>query len=337
VTDTGADPFDRIGVVVHPSRDLSNALEALRRWADGGGAELVQVRADGQQREVAPAGEAADCDLVIALGGDGTTLAAIHAAGPVKRPVLGVACGSLGALSAVSAAELPDALDRVSTGDWTPRPIGALVADHGDDRFEAVNDLVLIRAGAGQVAVEVQVHGERVIRFAGDGLVAATSLGSTAYTLAAGGPMLVPGMTGLVLTPLAAHGGVCPPLVCAPDTPVMVTLNPGHGGARIEVDGQIRAELDHSEPVAFALGHEPEFAVLVSLGGHESVVSGLRRRGLIVDSPRVTARDEREAAAMAKAGGSAGRDDALSGRDDGAEHELADDQGGRQLDGEQRQ
>ena len=77
---------------------------------------------------MAPRGEAADCDLVIALGGDGTTLAALHAAAPVGRPVLGVACGSLGALTGATADKLDDALDRVAAGDWTPRALPALVA-----------------------------------------------------------------------------------------------------------------------------------------------------------------------------------------------------------------
>src|SRR5918995_5893716 len=98
------DRFDRIGLAVHPQRELDNALAAVRDWAERQGAEVVQVAST--QREVAPRGEAADCDLAIALGGDGTTLAALHAAAPVGRPVLGVACGSLGALTGTTAEQL---------------------------------------------------------------------------------------------------------------------------------------------------------------------------------------------------------------------------------------
>ena len=71
----------------------------------------------------------------------------------------------------------------------------------------AVNDLVVVRQGAGQVIVAVRVDGELFIRFAGDGFVIGTPLGSSAYTLAAGGPMLAPGALGMVFTPLAPHGG----------------------------------------------------------------------------------------------------------------------------------
>ena len=294
------DAFDRIGLAVHPSRELETALATVRDWAEGQGAEVLQVESPGQRREVAPRGEAAACDLVIALGGDGTTLAALHAAAPVDRPVLGVACGSLGALTAVTADKLDDALDRVAAGEWTPRLLPALTAarDGGDgDGLRAINDLVLVRAGAGQVTVEIELDGARYVRYAGDGLVASTPLGSTAYTLAAGGPMLAPGGSGIVLTPLAPHGGVCPPLVTAPANRVQVTLDPGHGGARVEIDGQVRDSLERLETVSFELRLERDFATLVSLGEEEPVLAGLRRRRIILDSPRVMAREERKTAA----------------------------------------
>ena len=290
------DRFDRIGLAVHPRRELDGALATISEWADRQGAEVVQIASD--EREVAPRGEAADCDLAIALGGDGTTLAALHAAAPAGRPVLGVACGSLGALTSVTADRLADALDRVAAGEWRPRTLPALAVDRdGEETLRAINDLVLVRAGAGQVTIEIEVDGERYVRFAGDGIVAATPLGSTAYTLAADGPMIAPGHTALVLTPLSPHGGVCPPIVTGTAGEVCVTLDPGHGGARVEVDGQIEDVLERLEPVTFSLGLEPEFATLVSLGEEEPVFAGLRRRRILLDSPRVLARDERETSA----------------------------------------
>jgi NAD+ kinase len=289
--------LDRIGVVAHPRRDVRTALETVRAWAERQGADLVQVQAPGHGQEVAPAGAAADCDLIVALGGDGTTLAALHAAAPFGVPVFGVACGSLGALTTVTADELGAALDSMAAGDWEARTLPGLVAEHGTRRLTALNDLVLIRRGAGQVAIEVRLDDERLIRFAGDGLVAATPLGSTAYTLAVGGPMLAPGTAGLVVTPLAPHGGVCPPVVTAPPTRVDVTLDPGYGGARIEIDGQIVDELTSPSAVTLAITFAPEVATLVSLGHHEPAITGLRRRRILLDSPRVLARDERVQAA----------------------------------------
>jgi len=213
--------------------------------------------------------------------------------------VLGIACGSLGALTAVTADRFDDALDRVAAGDWSERRLPALAVAIDGEETMALNDLVLVRAGAGQVMVEVQVDGERFIRYGGDGLVAGTPLGSTAYTLAAGGPMLAPGALGVVLTPLAPHGGVCPPLVTGPSGRVEVLLDAGNGGARVELDGQVHAELEPRESATLALRLQPEYATLVSLGEHEPLIAGLRRRRIILDSPRVLARDDREAAARA--------------------------------------
>jgi NAD+ kinase len=289
--------LDRIGVVAHPRREVKSALETVREWASRQGADVVQIRAPGHGQEVAPAGSAADTDLIVALGGDGTTLAAMHAAAPAGVPVFGVACGSLGALTTVTAEELDGALQSMAAGEWEARTMPGLVAELGSKKLTAINDLVFIRRGAGQVSLEVRIDGELLIRFAGDGLVAATPLGSTAYTLAVGGPMLAPGMAGIVVTPLAPHGGVCPPAVAAESSRVDVLLNPGYGGARIEIDGQIAEELTTSPPVPIALSYTRDYATLVSLGHHESPLAALRRRRILVDSPRVLARDERTKAA----------------------------------------
>jgi NAD+ kinase len=287
--------FDCIGLVVHPQRNLDRALGMVREWAEATGAGVVQVRVPGQERDVAPAGDAEACDLVIALGGDGTVLAALRAAAPSNRPVLGVACGSLGALTGTVADRLEEALRRISTGDWRPRRLPAVAADGPGGTVRSINDLVLLRAGAGQVTVEIVLDGERYVRYAGDGLVAATPLGSTAYTLAAGGPMIAPGSKGLVLTPLSPHGGVCPPVITVPRHTVEVLLDPGHGGARVELDGQVHAVLERQERVTFSLRFENEFATLVSFGEEEPLLAGLRRRRIVLDSPRVLAREERKA------------------------------------------
>ena len=178
-----------------------------------------------------------------------------------------------------------------------PRRLPAIAVDGPSGTLRAINDLVLVRAAAGQVTAEIRIDGERYVRYAGDGLIAATPLGATAYTLAAGGPMLAPGSRGLVLTPLSPHGGVCPPVATAPGNRVEVTIDPGHGGARVELDGQIQAVLERMEPVKLSLRFENEFATLVSLGEEEPLLAGLRRRGILLDSPRVVAREQRTARA----------------------------------------
>ena len=285
--------LQRLGLVVHPHRDVARALDAIHAWAGRHEADVVQLPVSGQERVVAEFGDAATCDLVLALGGDGTTLAALHLAAAAGRPVLGVACGSLGALTATSADELEEALQAIEAGAWRPRILpGAAIAPDGGEPEVALNDLVVIRRGAGQIAIGIDVDGDRYVRFAGDGVVIATPLGSSAYTMAAGGPILAPASRGLVLTPLAPHGGCCPPLVVGPESHVTVTIEPGHSGARLEFDGQIQLLEPHRLDVSWRAEH----ATLVAFEDAEPLLAGLRRRRILMDSPRVLARDDRAAA-----------------------------------------
>jgi NAD+ kinase len=281
--------LDRLGLVVHPRREIDTAIENARTWADAHSAELVQIKVSGQERVVADAGEVADCDLILAVGGDGTALHALHAAASVNRPVLGVACGSLGALTATAAEDLAEALDSLDAGRWSPRLLPGLRVVGGAGERVAINDLVVVRRGPSQVIVEIHVDGQLYVRFAGDGIVAATPLGSSAYTLAAGGPILAERSDGIVLTPLAPHGGCCPPLVVGTASDVRLVIEPGYAGARLEFDGQVEEE----QPTELHVTRVEKYATLVGLGDAEPLLAGLRRRRILIDSPRVLARDDR--------------------------------------------
>jgi NAD+ kinase len=284
----------RVGVVAHPTRDTESALSALRRWARERELELVQIPTMGASREVAAAGEVAADDVVVALGGDGTVLAALRASAGTGTPVLGVACGSLGALSAVTADELVGALDRYASGDWTPRSLPALAIElDGEAEDWALNDLVLVRRGAGQLAADLSVDDELYVRLAGDGVVVATPLGSSAYSMAAGGPVLVAGTAAFVCTPLAMHGGNGPPLVVPADSTLGIEVNPGYAGFDVEVDGQRR----HVDARRFRLTLRPGKVVLVTFDDAGHGLTRLRGRKLLSDSPRILARDERAARA----------------------------------------
>ena len=232
-----------IALVVHPTRPIDGALATLRRWTQEHGLEFTQLATDGDShREVAEPGTVGAYDLVVALGGDGTVLAAMRAAAHTNTPVLGVACGSLGALSTVSADELVEGLDRFVAGDWTPRVLPALgIAGSDGAGGWAINDFVVSRRGSGQVAAEVTVDDELYVRLAGDGVIVATPVGSSAYSMAAGGPILATGTPAFVCTPLAMHGGSAPPVVVPADATVTIDVHPGFAGFDVEVDGRRRA------------------------------------------------------------------------------------------------
>jgi NAD+ kinase len=230
------------------------------------------------------------CDLIAALGGDGTILKALHAAAGTATPVMGVSYGSLGALASVPQSELLLGLDRYATGSWFAETLPALVVDGADgERIWALNDLVLARRGTTQLSVDVFIGQDTYVRVAGDGIVIATPLGSSAYSMAAGGPLLAPGARAFVCTPLAMHGGCAPPLVVADDRSVTLQLHPGHGGFNVEIDGARFATATER----FAVTTEQRYATLVALDESCAGVRRLRERGLIADSPRVLARRHR--------------------------------------------
>jgi NAD+ kinase len=280
----------RIGVVVHPSRDVDRPLAALRAWSNAHGAQLVQVLVLGQRVVLAEQSEADECDLIVSIGGDGTMLAAIRAAAATDRAVLGIECGSLGVLTSVGAAGVGRALDRFAEDDWVPLSLPALTIRRQDaEDLLALNDVVLVRDGEGQVRTTAQLDGVLFARFAGDGCIVSTPIGSSGYALAAGGPLLAPGIKAFLLTPLSVHGGRCPPLVVAPEAELQLDAVAGHGGARLEVDGQVIDTRLGSLTVSF----HPGVARIVSFGDQESLLTGLRRRRIIIDSPRILAEDAR--------------------------------------------
>jgi NAD+ kinase len=148
-----------------------------------------------------------------------------------------------------------------------------------------------VRAGGSQVTTSVEIDGVLYGRFAGDGVAVCTQQGSSAYSMAAGGPIVAPGDGIWVVTPLAPHGGCLPPVVVGSGSTVRLNVEPGFAGARVEIDGR---------PAEIPLGvyditlHE-DFAVLVRVGEEEEHFTGLRRRKILIDSPRVMARDDRAA------------------------------------------
>jgi len=282
----------QIGLVVHPSRAIDGPLDALKRWAGGREVSVVQVRDSGQRRQVAVEGDGADCDVIVSIGGDGTTLAALRAGARAGRPVLGVACGSLGVLTAVAAHGIDGALERFSGGDWVPRPLPALDITGGGTRARfALNDAAIVRGGGGQLRLAASIDGILFARLAGDGCVVSTPIGSSAYALAAGGPLLTPDAEAFLLTPLPTHGGYHPPLVVSSTSTVELEVRGGYGGSRLEMDGQVV----ENELERLKVEYRPAAATLVGFVDQEPFLTGLRRRNILTDSPRILAERDPEA------------------------------------------
>jgi NAD+ kinase len=276
----------RIALVVHPSRSIELPLKLLTEWAHEHGVDVVQIPAAYSQRHVAPEGDPSESDLIVSIGGDGTTLAALRCGAIFGRPVLGIACGSLGALATVEVADVLRALERFSAGDWRPRVFPALSILHGaDEPLFALNDVAVVRGGGGQIRVTARLDGSLYARLAGDGAVVSTPVGSSGYAISAGGPLVAPGLEGFVFTPLAKHGGFSPPLVIGPRSELQLDIGGGFSGGRVEIDGQVVEE----SPLSLTISLRGGVATMVAFADQETLVGGLRRRRIIIDSPRVTA------------------------------------------------
>jgi NAD+ kinase len=180
----------------------------------------------------------------------------------------------------------------VLAGDWVEHRLPVLSIQLPDGRSEwAVNDFVAVRHGAGQLIATVSVDNELYVRMAGDGVIVATALGSSAYSMAASGPLLTYGTPAFVCTPLAMHGGSAPPLVVPATSALHLQLQPGFAGFEIELDGH---EYPSNE-LEYTLTLAGDKATLVRLGPPSLGLTALRDRRLITDSARVLARDARAA------------------------------------------
>ncbi|MHC4959785.1 MAG: NAD(+)/NADH kinase [Planctomycetota bacterium] len=183
--------------------------------------------------------QSVDAAWAIVFGGDGAILDASRRMGDKTIPTLAVNFGRLGFLTEVEYEELDQALGRIQAGKYRIRERMRLTAHVGDWREHALNDVVVTAGVSGRLfRVSVKIERREAIRYAGDGVVIATPTGSTAYSLAAGGPILDPELKATVLTPLAAHTLSQTPIVIPTTHKIDLYLREGDPPGRVVVDGQ---------------------------------------------------------------------------------------------------
>ncbi|MBM3315734.1 NAD(+)/NADH kinase, partial [candidate division WOR-3 bacterium] len=255
----------RIGLVVNRAKPLARRfVPGLCRWLRSRGHEPVlatsTARAFKVDVESMPSARLVHrVDLVVALGGDGTLLRAARLVGPREVPVMGVNLGGLGFLTEFSLAEARAGIADFTRGRHREERRIVLTCRSGRRAGIALNDCALNMGPAGRV-VEVVVRSGRtfVNRFVGDGIVVATPTGSTAYSLAAGGPVVYPTMSALLLTPLCPHALAARPLVLPGDAAVELQLSRRSDSAMLNLDGQERWPLRPGGSVAVRVA---DFAV----------------------------------------------------------------------------
>ncbi len=205
------------------------------------------------------------CDLAIALGGDGTLLRAARWVADAGIPVLGVNLGTLGFLSAYGAPDLTEALRAAHSGElvWEPRLRVNVEVERGGTVVQsqiACNDCYVKHGESPRMLQLVsEIGGFKMAQYRADGLIISTPMGSTAYNLAAGGPIVDAGTQTLVITPICPHSLTHRPVVIAADSVVKVRFcgPEGEGAATLSVDGQWGIPLEVGDEVTVTLADRP--------------------------------------------------------------------------------
>lgn len=253
-----ADATLRLGLVLNPGRPETTGVAAqLDAAASLRGHTTVRTGI----------GLNADVDVVVGIGGDGTLLEAAQVAHAANIPVVGVNLGTVGYLTEFEPDELDALLDALMRDPRPERGRMTVRAETSDGRtWHGINDIVLEKVLSQRVVrIAVTINGEYFTTYRADGIIVASPLGSTAYSLSVGGPVLAPELEALVLSPVAPHSLLSRSLVLAPDT-IIEFENASDRAVRINLDGREACVLSEGELLTVRKGDRP--VRFVSLGKH---------------------------------------------------------------------
>jgi NAD+ kinase len=257
----------RLGLVLHPRSDPTPVVETLTSWARSHGMQVIvdareAARVPGDVEPVSQAQLVEQAEALISLGGDGTMLGALRLVAERPVPILGVNLGNRGFLVEVQPRELDAALDRLETGEYTiEEHSAAVLTDRGGESI-AFNDIVLGSVpGEGAVQASMTMNRRAGGRYRCDALVIATPIGSTAYSYAAGGPVVSPMLDAVVISPVAPISGISRAAVLSAAEPIALALLEDSGQPALQVDGAITRRMQPGE--AFEVRLRPRAGLVV--------------------------------------------------------------------------
>ena len=248
----------KIAVAPNPVKKRAPACaQAAAALLEGCGCQVVLVQGlygQGPAKEAAQRA-VAGCHMVLAVGGDGTIIAAAKLAARLDIPVLGVNAGKLGFTAGLESREL-ELLPRLAAGDYQEERRMmleiTLVSDGQRRAFTALNDGVISAELAKIVEYRMAVGEGQAYNYRADGFIVATPTGSTAYSLSAGGPVVEPNMDCMIYTPICPHSLFNRSVVFAPDTRLTVEIPRNRGSLFLTVDGETPVELLEGDRLCFA-------------------------------------------------------------------------------------
>jgi NAD+ kinase len=256
----------RLGVIGHQGYDeLPEILRTLFSLAPTLG---IEVSLEQGLHDVAGKGvrleDSSQLDGLVTLGGDGTLLRGARFLDGRDIPILGVNLGRLGFLTSCQSEDFEAALRNLASGDYVAQPrmaLSARVIDQAGQarkQWRALNDFVLHKGGFARVVrLNVFVDDESIGTYAADGIVISTPTGSTAYSLSAGGPVVVPTLESIVLTPISPHTLAIRSLLIPADAEVTVEANESPTELLVTVDGQVGTSFVKGEKLKIRKADSP--------------------------------------------------------------------------------
>jgi len=240
----------RVGILYHPqlekAQDLADKLEGL---LSAQGVSSWQCSAWDEDKAKP---QVASSDLIFSVGGDGTILRVARIITPLAVPILGINLGRLGFITEMDGAEVLSKLPNlIKDGGWVEER-AMLQAQLEDKSFYALNDVVVRSTAVSLVNMRVEIDGELLTTYRADGIIIATATGSTAYSLAAGGPILHPQSKEIILQPISCHLGLSHSLVLPPQSAVGLRVA-SRNKAILSLDGQLDLPLVNEQNVGVKL------------------------------------------------------------------------------------
>jgi len=256
----------KIGLVVKSDAKAKKKADALKRWLRSRKIEIVRKKPaeSGQKNAIDSLSPApSDLDCIFVLGGDGTFLSAVRWIGDQDIPILGIKFGEVGFLAEIAEENLYTAAEKVLKGDFILRPrmrLSVKVKRRNETLAQetVLNDVVINRGALARLAhIETCIDDHYLTTYSADGLIVATPTGSTAYSLAAGGPVIHPAVAGIILTPICPFTLTNRPLIVPESANIKIRLTKGSADIILTFDGQKGLEIDDRDEIVIQKGPHP--------------------------------------------------------------------------------
>ncbi len=256
----------KVGIVVKEDAEAIKKADELEKWLHSKDIDVVRkenIRPRSRIEDVEESSAPPDLFCIFVLGGDGTFLSAVRWIGDQTIPILGVKFGEVGFLAETAEESLFSAAEAVLNNEFTTEPrmrllVKVIREERELARETVLNDIVVNKGALARLAhIETYINDHYMTTYSADGLIVATPTGSTAYSLAAGGPIIHPGVPGILITPICPFTLTNRPLVVPDSACIRIRLAKESSDIMLTFDGQGGLEIDEKDTIVIQKGPHP--------------------------------------------------------------------------------